>query len=121
MGTDSHRSRGNSKEISTQRSNTFDLPHRAWVDQLQHYTVETLQHCIETDLSLIETFIHLSEERYQRGSQENGDRAIAEAKRGIEHIRNFISKTDLLSPEWRETVARRCHELELRIIATPSR
>jgi hypothetical protein len=103
--------------VGSESHRSPDIPDIAWLQEMRRYTAETVQDCIETDLSVIDTLIHLSEDAYQRGKRQESDRAKAEAQRGIEHIRNFISTSDLVSSELKKSFAHRCDELTVRINA----
>ncbi len=86
----------------------------------RHQMAKALLDFLETDLSLVATFLDIAQLRYQRGALSDADRAKTAASRGIETIRYFLSTTDLLSLAIKDQLASRCDELAQRLASTPT-
>jgi len=85
-------------------------------EEIRQGSAEAKRHFLETELSLVSTFIDLARGRYQRGNRHDGEQSKAHARETIETVRRFIGTADL-SPAVTALFARRCNELERAIAA----
>ncbi len=83
---------------------------------MRRQTAETLRSCIETDLVSIEKFIELSEYWATHFDPEQSDDTESKALRALEIIRQINSTSKLLNFETKESVSKRCDELDKRLV-----
>ncbi len=82
------------------------------LEKTRRFVADTRQKCLRLDLEIIAKFIDLSVYWYRTGRPESGDRARAQAVKGIDAVRRFLSTAQFLGPESTNSIARRCDELE---------
>jgi hypothetical protein len=85
---------------------------RAFITRMRGESAWLLQRFLENELSIISSFIAVSQGHYERGSLHNAERAKGEAAKGIQTVRHFLYTSGSLSPAVMQVLSDRCAELE---------
>jgi hypothetical protein len=74
------------------------------------------EHSVELDFLVIAALIQISRRRYDKGDRRGGERASGRAAKALEVVRAFISTADQLSLVSKQSLSRRCDELEQQLL-----
>jgi hypothetical protein len=74
------------------------------------------EHSVELDFLVIAALIDISRRHYEKGDRRGGERAKGRAAKALKFVRDFISTADQLSLVSKQSLRRRCDELEQQLL-----
>ena len=84
--------------------------------KIRSEVVTAIQSFIETDLSIIETFIQTAQQWYRLKKRADAERAMAAGKKGIDTIQRALSTNYSFDPQFKARSLSHCMQLEYRLL-----